>query len=113
MGEHREERIARTESLFREVNERITESVERFGADAADLVCECADPRCADRLQVALDEYERVRRRPERFVLAPGHEDPSVEATVERRPRFHVVEKRAPRAAAVARRLDPRAAPIR
>ena len=42
-------RRARTEALFRDVNERIAESAERFSADSAEFVCECADPGCAHR----------------------------------------------------------------
>ena len=110
MSDNREERVARTESLFREVNERIAESVQRFEARVGDFVCECADPACTHRLEVPLDEYERVREDPARFVLAPGHEDTSIEATVRDNGRFHVVEKVAPRARELVQRLDPRTA---
>jgi hypothetical protein len=110
MSESREERIARTEALFREVNERIAESVQRFEADTGDFVCECGDAGCTHRLAVPLREYERVRADAERFVVAPGHEDPSIEAVVRDAGSFEVVEKTAPLAAAVVRRLDPRAA---
>jgi hypothetical protein len=42
-----EERIAKTEALFRNVNERIAEASERFDngeADEGAFLCECADP---------------------------------------------------------------------
>ena len=107
--ETEEERAGRTESLFREVNERLAASALRAASATGELVCECADPACAHRLSVPLDEYERVRGHGARFVLAEGHEDARVEQRVQRRRGFQVVEKR--RAAArVARRLDPRAA---
>ena len=60
----REERIAKTESLFRSVNERIAEATERFDngdATDAEFLCECGDPACSERLEVPLDEYEQVR----------------------------------------------------
>jgi hypothetical protein len=110
MSGDREERIAHTEALFREVNERIAESVARFEGDTGDFVCECADPACTHRVSVPLDDYERVREDPTTFVLAVGHADESVEAVVEERAQFQVVEKRAPRVAAIVRRLDPRTA---
>ena len=46
----REVRIAHTEALFRDVNERIAESADRFNARDAEFVCECADPACAERV---------------------------------------------------------------
>ncbi|MFL5926500.1 MAG: hypothetical protein ACJ77E_06145 [Gaiellaceae bacterium] len=102
--------MARTESAFREVNEAIATTASRFEADETDFVCECADPDCADRMTVDLDDYEEVRARPTRFLLAPGHCEPTVERVVERAETFDIVEKFAPAAAATARALDPRAA---
>ena len=72
----REERMAKTESLFRNVNERIAEASERFDAgDNGDgeFMCECADPGCAERLEVPLEEYEQVREDATTFVLDPEH----------------------------------------
>ena len=57
----REVRIARTESLFRDVNERIAESAERFDADSTEFVCECSDQACTERVEATLDEYQEVR----------------------------------------------------
>jgi hypothetical protein len=102
--------MARTESAFREVNEAIATTASRFDADETDFVCECADPDCADRMRVELDDYEEVRAEPTRFLLAPGHGEPTVERVVERTAEFDVVEKVAPAAADVARALNPRAA---
>lgn len=102
--------IARTESLFRHVNERIAEAAERFDAPDASFVCECADRDCADRVEAPLDEYERVRDEPTRFLIAPGHEERPVERTVGGGARYRIVEKLG-LAGVVARRLDPRAQP--
>ena len=38
-----EQRIARAEALFRDVNERIAESAQRFESEEAAFVCECAE----------------------------------------------------------------------
>ncbi len=54
MNDH--ERRATTEALFRDVNERIAESAERFDADQAEFICECADPACTDRVPATLAE---------------------------------------------------------
>ena len=102
------ERIARTESLFREVNERIAESAKRLDADEAEFVCECADSTCTDRVPATLDEYEQIRADGTTFLLVPGHEDRRVEAVVEREDEHAVVEKTHPQVAPVVQALDPR-----
>jgi hypothetical protein len=102
-------KIAHTEALFRDVNERIAESAERFDADEAEFVCECADPECAERIPAALEEYESVRANGTHFLLVPGHEDTRVERVVERpHRRAAVVEKFNRLVASTVRRLDPR-----
>jgi hypothetical protein len=105
-----DERIARTESAFREVNEAIATTAARFDADETDFVCECADPACAHRLNAELDDYEEVRSEPTRFMLAPGHEEPEIERIVEQTDEYNVVEKFGPVVAPIVRQLDPRAA---
>jgi hypothetical protein len=105
-----EAEMARTESAFREVNEAIATTAAKFEADETDFVCECADPECADRMTVELEEYEEVRSVGTRFLLAAGHSEEKVERVVERRGDFDVVDKIAPVAAAVAHALNPRAA---
>ena len=106
----REVRIAHTEALFRDVNERIAESAGRFNARDAEFVCECADPACAERVPATLDQYEDVRSDGTHFLLAPGHELPELERVVERpHGRFVVVEKFNAVVARTVRRLDPRA----
>ncbi|TMK96036.1 MAG: hypothetical protein E6G42_00440 [Actinobacteria bacterium] len=108
--ENAEVRIAKTESLFRDVNERIAESAQRFDSDEATFVCECADPECTERLEAPLHTYEEVREDGTQFLLAPGHEDERVESVVERRRRFNVVRKVNRIVVAHVRRLDPRSA---
>jgi hypothetical protein len=106
-----DEHQARTEALFRDVNERIAESAEGFAADHADFVCECGEQACTERVPATLDEYERVRADGRRFLIRPGHENDRIERVVERRPRFAVVEKFHGRVVAIVRKLDPRVQP--
>ena len=61
----REERVARNEALFREVNEQIKQVNEDAPAAAETaFVCECGDPECTGPVSLTLVEYEEVRRRP-------------------------------------------------
>ena len=104
---HEELNIARTESLFREVNERIAETAEQFGGGDAVLVCECADPECGHRIEAPLDDYEETRADGARFLVAPGHEQPEYEQVVRTRSGYRIVAKLKAIGAA-ARRLNPR-----
>jgi hypothetical protein len=100
---------ARTEALFRDVNERIAESAERFDADSTEFVCECADANCTHRVEATLEEYEEVRADGATFMLAAGHAQKDIERVVENRGSFHVVEKIQATVRATVKRLNPRA----
>ena len=104
-----DERIGEIQSLFRTVNEQIAEAADRFAVPTAQFYCECHDPACGERLEVALDEYQEVRARPTRFLHVPHHVEQSFERVVARRRGYAIVEKFGRRLAAVVRRLDPRA----
>lgn len=111
MDRQEELRVAHTEALFREVNERIAETAQRYEADEAAFVCECGDDNCTHRVEATLAEYEGVRSSSTHFLLAPGHEDKRVERVVDRRNGFAVVKKVNDTVVAAVRRLDPRAEP--
>ena len=101
---------ARTEALFRDVNERIAESAQRFDADSTQFVCECSDPDCTHRVEATLDEYEEVRADGATFMLAPGHEQDDIEKVVDKKGRFNIVEKVQSTVRETVRRLNPRTA---
>ena len=103
----REQRAAKNEAVFREVNERIKELALSQLTDHSEVLCECSDPNCTERLEITVGEYEAVRANGACFVAVAGHEDPAIESLVDRTDRFVVVEK-ADAAADVARDLDPR-----
>ncbi|HEV3478499.1 MAG TPA: hypothetical protein VG144_03525 [Gaiellaceae bacterium] len=108
MNRTEEARIARTESVFRHVNERIAETVEHFAMDETLFVCECADPGCHHRVEVPLETYEEVRENPTRFIVAEGHEEPGFERVVAKRRGFAVIEKITHRLRTMVRQSDPR-----
>jgi hypothetical protein len=105
------ERRATTEALFRDVNERIAESAERFDAEDTEFVCECSDPNCTHRVAASLDEYEQVRAEPTTFLVAPGHEQEDIEQVVADRGRYRIVDKVQAVVRRVVIRLDPRSGP--
>lgn len=109
-------RGARTQTLYRDVNERVRAINNSFNdvLPLGDWICECANDDCAERIYVTPGEYEFVRADPTLFIVAPhdSHVFPEIEDIVERRERFWVVQKR-DEAAELAARVDPRAAGLR
>jgi hypothetical protein len=104
-----EERFARNETLFREVNERIEEVNRSLGADGdAEFICECGDEDCTKPVSLSLAEYEQARRDPTHFIISPGHQLLDIERTVARTERYAIVAKDEPAAARIAVEQDPR-----
>jgi hypothetical protein len=102
------ERIAKTEALFRNVNEEIRDASTRFGFEAADFVCECGDPKCTEHIRVPLEDYEQVREDATRFVVQPGHVKGPIERVVRRGRGYAVIEKLDQVLQRIVRRLNPR-----
>ncbi len=94
------------EALFREVNERIDQLHDELGTGSSfEIVCECGDAACIERLTITADAYEALREDVHRFAVMPGHERPDVERTVDRLEGYLVVEKTDPDAADAAEKL--------
>lgn len=103
----REERRGLNEALFRQVNERIAE--EGGGSDdiGFEIVCECANLDCFERIAVDRSAYEEARRNAATFIIRTGHSNESVERVVAREKDYVLVEKSGD-AADLARETDPR-----
>jgi hypothetical protein len=85
---------ARNEEVFRAVNERIEEGAKHHRVDQVlPFHCECAVEGCMETIELAPAEYDRIASHVARFVVVPGHEEPKVEAVVERHGSYLVVEK--------------------
>jgi hypothetical protein len=98
------ERLARNQSLFREVNERI----ERIAGDneGVEFVCECSDPDCVSTVELKVDEYESVRSNSTWFFVKAGHDISEIERVVSENDGYAVVEKLV--ATEFAEEVDPR-----
>ena len=107
----REKRMTENETLFREVNERVEDTVERFhdagDASAAEFFCECANPDCTFRISLTRSEYGAVRADPRQFVVLPLHFTPEVETLVTKTEGYWLVRKTG-EAGEYAEKLDPR-----
>ena len=108
MPDDPEVRVARNESIAREVNEAI-----EHGKGPADVLsplvfrCECGRFGCNELIEVTMGDYERVRSHPRQFLVAKGHEQPDVETVIHERDGYNVVEKR-DEAGRAAEERDPR-----
>lgn len=90
----RDLRHAPVEALFREVNERIAELANRNLDDGFQIVCECANTECQDKITIPIDDYRHVRESADRFIVVPGHTVDGVEDVLVHEDRYEVVEKR-------------------
>lgn len=91
-----EERRAKNEEVFRQVNERIADLADNFafvGDLGSDFVCECANRACTEKVNLRLEKYREVRAKPRWFIVRPWHADETVESVVERSDEFWTVEK--------------------
>jgi hypothetical protein len=89
---NREDRLARNETLFREVNERI-EEVRSPEENRIEFLCECGVEACKGVISLTVAEYEEVRADPTTFAVVPGHSIEDIETVVAETERFHVVRK--------------------
>jgi hypothetical protein len=108
----REERLAKNEIVFRDVNERIEDMAvaqAQLLRDERDLgfLCECSNVDCTLRLRLTLTDYEQARSDPAQFVVALGHELPEIEEVVSIGDGYQVVRKQGA-AAVIAEESDPR-----
>ena len=77
-------------------------------------MCECANDRCTERLEVSLAEYESVRSDGATFLVMPSqlHVDTEIEDITKRSDGYWVVKKRG-QAAELTRAIDPRVVGLR
>jgi hypothetical protein len=106
--DEREQRIGLNEALFREVNEAVSGIREQFASPTFEIVCECGDSACTDRIELTRDEYEAVRDESDQFAVRYGHEIPDIERVVSEHRDYVVVAKVSPAAPDLAERTDPR-----
>lgn len=103
----------RNEVMFRAINERIRELVERFeaGSEPVPFICECSDETCVEKVSLTVEQYDKLRVLPARFAVVPGHEaTPLVERVVFRSSGFVVGRKLPDVVEAVLRQWPARAA---
>ena len=109
MDADRIRQVGVNEALFRAVNEQIESLNQQLrGPGGMQVVCECGNAQCVERLTISLEDYERVRKDPRRFVVVPGHVIEELETVLEEHDEFHIIEKVHPEPERIAEETDPR-----
>lgn len=88
-----DERVARNEVLYRDVNDNIRKSAIDGRHEDAHFICECGSSDCEERIALPMDAYRSIRKSELHFFVKPGHEIPRAEAVLERHPTYVVVRK--------------------
>ena len=93
-----------------DLNERIEDLAEKFDlkAEPLDLVCECGNADCVERISMTRAEYEGIRSEAQQFAVFTGHVYPDVERVIEKRKGYDVVQKVTGAAERIAEQTDPR-----
>ena len=104
----RARRVGENEALFRGINERLEEVSGAFEwmTGSLQIVCECANRSCIERIDLQPDEYERVRADPTHFAVLRGHDEPGVEDIVADHGAWVVVRKHEGEPAEIAKRTS-------
>jgi hypothetical protein len=92
----RDQRLARNETILRAANREIEHASAELGEGSdseIEVLCECGRARCNGLLTLAMREFEEAHAEADRFIVAPGHEDPEIERVVEDRGTYLVVDK--------------------
>jgi hypothetical protein len=85
-----------SEALFREVNERLYELAEHFGGgkdNSLDLVCECRNGDCAQRIAMTRPAYAALRADATHFAVYPGHADTESDRVIVSTSEYEIVAK--------------------
>ncbi|MCW2927811.1 MAG: hypothetical protein JWM86_1779 [Thermoleophilia bacterium] len=83
----------KAEQHSREINQKLADQLQDFGARTVEVFCECWAPQCKGTMSLRLRDYYSIHRREDQFVICPGHDLPSIEDVVERTDEYWVVRK--------------------
>jgi hypothetical protein len=100
----RERKLTENEAVFRAFNEGVRDVEGRVGSGSTiEVVCECSDAHCDERIQLPVEEYADIRSNPVRFAVKVGHDVAAVEEILRQGDAYAVIEKRSGHAADIAR----------
>lgn len=91
----RDQRSADNQRRFNAANERLGELVQERVPEEERIpfLCECADERCLERIELSLGEFEHLHENENVYVIVPEHPRVNGEVILQRQERFEQVEK--------------------
>jgi ANTAR domain len=89
----RNERVIRTEELYRRLNESIA---GLLSDGSARFLCECGNPVCNETIDLDRDDLRMLHAKPGFYAIIPGHDIPDVETVVLENEDYAVVRKMVP-----------------
>jgi len=91
----RDTRREENQKLFRAGNERLRSVADDWVPDSSRVpfLCECADEFCDGRVELRMEEWQRVACRPGHFVMIGGHPRSEGEKVVGSLAGYDIVEK--------------------
>ena len=84
----------RSQSVFRDINDRVAELSQHWDGPPSGFICECRSLDCAVSVTLSLEEYAQVRSDPACFLVLDGHENAQLEVVVKRAGGYVVVRSR-------------------
>lgn len=94
------DRSVRNEQILREKNTHTKNGIKKYfrnnrniKAAPVEFVCECSTLDCKENVKLSIDSYENAHQRKDRFTIAKGHEQSSIEKVVADKVDFYIVEK--------------------
>lgn len=92
----RDTRREENEKLFRVGNERLHSAVSDHvpHGGRVPFLCECADEFCDARVELRLEQWEGVARKPRQYVMARGHPRSEGENVIGALDGYDIVRKR-------------------
>jgi hypothetical protein len=91
----RDTRREENQKLFRRGNERLHSAVRHQVSDDSRVpfLCECADEFCDGRVELGIEDWEKIAREPKQYVMVAGHPKSEGEKVVGMIEGYDVVRK--------------------
>jgi len=86
----REERIIRTEELYKQLNESIAAMLD--GSEQS-FLCECGNPLCNETIVLDPQALRMLHAKPGFYAIIPGHEIPDLETIVLQHDGYAIIRK--------------------
>jgi hypothetical protein len=95
-NDERPSEVALGQASTRDANEGLASTSLELDPSVSTLriLCECGRSDCETRLDVSQEVYRRVRQRPNRFLVAAGHEVDEVDRVAQRLGNLTITESR-------------------